>query len=149
MNLNTTWKIYYHCNNNKSWNIQSYILLLEISTIQDFWEFFNNLPELINGSFYIMRENIFPVWEDPLNINGGSWNFFTDMKNIKDYFINLSIYLVGETLCNLNNEISGFSITPKKNNFSLKIWNTNCKNSNKFIFNKNIGLKYLNYKAFK
>ncbi len=146
--LNSKWIIYYHENANKKWNLNSYIKLTEIETIETFWKFFNNLPDLKNGSFYIMRNNINPMWEDPLNKDGGSWNFFTNSKDINKYFETLSIYLLGETICNLPEEINGISITAKKVNFSVKIWNKNHKLVNKIKFNNDLNLNHLNYKTF-
>lgn len=146
--LPSQWTIYYHENSNKKWNLDSYIKLIEINNIETFWKFFNNLPELKNGSFYIMRNNISPVWEDPQNKRGGSWNFFTDDKDIFWYFENLSIYLLSEEICNLPKEINGISITSKRTNFSIKIWNKDYLNEKKIKFNKNLKLNFLNYKKF-
>ncbi|EWC48554.1 hypothetical protein DRE_01776 [Drechslerella stenobrocha 248] len=49
-----------------------------ISTIQEFWQVYNNIPFrslALRDSILMFKKNVKPVWEDPRNNNGGAWTF--------------------------------------------------------------------------
>lgn len=64
--LLNSWNVYFHDNFNKNWDINSYIKIMNIDTNKSFWEFFNNFDNLnyVDNQFFIMKENISPLWED-------------------------------------------------------------------------------------
>ena len=136
--LNTKWILWYHDPLDTNWKLVSYKNLQEISTIQDFWEIYKFLDNIIieNSMLFLMREGINPLWEDIPNMNGGSWSFKVTKGNLYEVWLNLSIHLCGETLiANKNNYnlINGISISPKKNFCIIKIWNRD-KKKNKISF---------------
>jgi len=49
-----------------------------ISTVEEFWALYNFIQpasSLTQGSdYYLFKEGIRPMWEDPKNINGGRWH---------------------------------------------------------------------------
>ena len=70
-NLNTKWYLWFHSLNNTSWNKNSYKKLIQLSNLYDL-KIVNDIllkNHLQNGIFFIMRENIFPRWEDEKNKN--------------------------------------------------------------------------------
>ena len=124
--LNTSYKIYFHDPNSYNWEKDSYILINSIYTIEDFWKV-NSLIEknLHLGMFFLMRENIFPLWDNEDN------NFSFSLKILKNEVINywtkINIMVLSE--CFLKEEykhlwkiINGISISPKKNFCILKVW---------------------------
>lgn len=141
--LNSKWNLWYHYNKN-DWTINGYKLLYTISTINDFWNFYQNI-DLIGGfnnqHFFLMRDNIHPLWEDKNNINGGCWSYKKNINLISDLWTDISIYLIGETLYNEPLQINGISICMKKGkNSIIKIWTNSCEvslnNLNKFFTTK-------------
>jgi len=149
-NLHSNWVVYYHTFSD-DWSVNSYNELCIIKTIEDYWQFMNNLPDLSTGMFFIMREGISPTWEDPQNINGGAWTLFISNNQVDQYFINISAYMVCENLVESFNskEITGISITPKHKSFSIKIWNKSRHNHKQINFNNDVNLIALNYKQHK
>ena len=142
--LNSQWVLWYHDIKNNDWTISSYIKIMEFNTIENFWKLYLNIEQdlIINGMFFLMRKDILPIWEDPNNINGGFWSFKIPMNQIYNAWTEISMALIGEYI--LNNiedtiNITGISISPKKNFSIIKIWNNgNIKDINNNTLNKKI-----------
>ena len=125
--LNTVWTLWYHSCENKSWDINSYQKISKISTILEFWQLYNSITNnnLQFGMYFLMREDILPMWEDSLNKNGGCWSFKVMKKETYSAWFELSIAAIGEMIM-LSDEyikhINGITISPKKNFSIIKIW---------------------------
>ena len=136
--FNNKWNLWYH-HEKDNWDLSGFKKIYTIENVEQFWTLFNNWNSLggINYKhFFIMKNNITPIWEDPKNINGGCWSFKVNYQTASELWENLSTYLVTEKIS--NQEIVGISICLKKNNnIVIKIWNTDS--------NKN-SLSYLNEK---
>ena len=104
---------------------------------------------LQNGMFFIMRDGIFPTWEDPDNREGccisfkisGSvlreeWNFIINRILTEDILKDRDKY----------ENINGISIAPKKEFNILKIWLRN-HNENYDEFIKEYGPNFTKEKA--
>lgn len=126
--LNDIWNIYFHDPNDNNWNTNSYINIGSVSSISDFWHHQICLGSNIHkGMFFIMREYVFPMWDDKENINGGCLSIKILKENIPAYWEDLSIKLLGETLLKEEyrdkwNLINGISTSPKKHFCIIKIW---------------------------
>ena len=149
MNINTKlkykWNFWYH-HEKDNWKLSGYKKFYEIVTIKDFWKIYNNFDKLggiTSKHFFLMRENITPIWEDEQNINGGCWSFKIHEDNAKDLWEYLSLHLLCGSLCNISEEILGLSICLKKNNNTvIKIWNKNSKNNSLKLINESILKKW-------
>ena len=124
--FDSQWNLWYH-KNKKSWKINDYKMIYEIKNIQDYWDLHNNF-DLLNGinsqHFFLMKKNVLPLWEDSNNKNGGCWSIKTTVNKSFKLWINLSSYIVGNTLVKDENLINGLSICTKNNNICvIKIWN--------------------------
>lgn len=141
------WNIWFH-HTKDDWSINGYRKIYTIETISDFWKLYNNWDKLggINSKhFFIMKNNITPMWEDEENKNGGCWSFKIQEKESPQLWEELSLYLVSETISKINDDIQGLSICLKKNNHSIiKIWNKDTKNNNNKNINDEIINKYQN-----
>ena len=131
--LNTQWDLWYHSINDNQWNKQSYKNLFTISNLYDIKSLNDYLLKihLQNGMFFIMRDDIFPTWEDPENRLGGCISFKVKSNEILDSWNKLFIYLISENIINDKKEfeeINGISIAPKKEFNIIKIW---LRNDNK------------------
>ena len=84
--LNDTWVCWFHDVNNDSWQMDSFIQLLEFNTAEDFWILQNNLTNINNGMYFLMRRGFPPIWDHELNRNGGGWTFKVDKKNSNEFW---------------------------------------------------------------
>lgn len=130
--LNSKWVLWYHDPENSNWDFKSYEKIYLFDTIEQFWSLHNYIQNdlLYSGMFFIMKENINPMWEDNNNINGGCWSWKILKKNSYNAWLNLSASLIGETLSSENSFINGISISPKKGFCIIKIWNNDTKKNN-------------------
>lgn len=125
--LNTPWCLWYHSINDTSWNKNSYQLLFTINNIYDMKSVNNILKShhLQNGMFFLMREGIFPTWEDPDNRNGSCISFkISGSKLLVNWIFIVERVLTEDILKEPEKyeEINGISISPKKEFNICKIW---------------------------
>lgn len=120
--LKNKWNYYFHKIKDNNWDLESYQLLYTFDNIRDYWKLYNNHPYHIIGLFFLMRDNIAPMWEDKENINGGTYSFKIQKNNIEKAWIEISSAVIGETLIKENEFVTGLSIHPKYNCFIIKIW---------------------------
>ena len=125
--LNTNWCLWYHSINDNSWTNNSYKLVYMIRNLCDIKLINDTIltHHLQNGMFFIMREGIFPTWEDPDNREGccisfkvpgpalkTQWDFILNRLLTEDLVKDQSKYL----------KINGLSISPKKEFNIIKLW---------------------------
>ena len=142
--LKNQWVFWIRENCNNNWTIESYRKLITIDSIEKAVSFYDLLNDKILNHYmiFIMKSGITPLWEDPLNINGGCFSIKISNKNITEIWKTLSYYLYSETIFhnNLSTIVNGITLSPKKNFFIIKIWlNTSEYTNPKIITNiKNI-----------
>jgi len=121
-----TWDIWYH-HTKDIWTIDGYKNIYSIKNGVDFWKLYNNwdaIDGLVGKHYFIMKNNIKPLWEDQMNINGGCWSFKINNNTVTELWEDLSILLVTNELIE-GCDVVGLSISIKKNNTCVvKIWNT-------------------------
>ena len=127
--LNDVWNLYFHDPYDINWNNASYIRLGSIGSIDDFWNHHTCLkPNLQKGMFFLMRDGIFPAWDASPNINGGCLSIKVLKENLSEFWEDLVIKILGETLIKETkrldfwNSINGISTSPKKHFCIIKIW---------------------------
>jgi translation initiation factor 4E len=135
--LSEKWILWYHHINDNDWSEESYKKVMEINSLQDFWILNKSIKTVNAGMFFLMREHIFPRWEDINNIDGGHWTFRITKKDTDLLWNKLQCYLIGNTLVKdveMMKEINGISISPKISNCIFKIWIRDSNLSNNNIF---------------
>lgn len=79
---------------------------------------------------FMMLENITPTWEDIQNRNGGCFSYKVYNKDVPNVWRDFIIKLCGGTLTkkyiDMKN-ITGITISPKKNFCIIKIWLRTCE----------------------
>jgi hypothetical protein len=134
--LNDKWNVWYH-HIKDNWSIDGYKKIFTIDNAIDFWKLYNNwdsLGGITSRHFFLMKNDVKPVWEDPINIKGGCWSFKIVDSMAGELWEDLSVLLITDEL--LTNTVGlGLSIAIKKNNTCvIKIWNDDSnKNSIKHI----------------
>jgi hypothetical protein len=123
--LTNKWVLWFHSLNNPNWDNKSYIKVIEIKTLLDYklLEDVLRINHLQNGMFFLMKNDIFPTWEDPKNRLGGCISFKYDNNILKEWLKTL-LLCVTNNLFKKNNidEINGISIAPKKEFNIVKMW---------------------------
>lgn len=128
--LKNKWVLWFHKVNDNYWAIDSYSKVLEINTYYDVLFILKELENITAGMFFLMKEDIIPIFEDKYNINGGYWSIRITKKDAYEYWEKILYYLCIDNL-SINEEyekkINGMSISPKINNCIFKIWNSDYK----------------------
>lgn len=139
-----TWTLWAHLPHDTNWNLESYKQIMDITSLEEAIMLFENLPESVikNCMLFVMRKGVYPTWEDPKNRNGGCFSYKINNKFVEETWKNLSYVLLGETLTSqdYSNNITGITISPKKNFCIIKIWLSNCEQTDPNIINEIEGL---------
>lgn len=143
--LSNTYNIWYH-HFKEDWSINGYKHIYSINNGINFWKLYNNW-DLIGGilckQFFIMKNDVKPIWEDDSNKNGGCWSFKIFENQANELWEDLSTLFVTDNLLKKSDECVGLSICLKKNNYCvIKIWNTNSLNNSMKNINKDILKKW-------
>lgn len=139
--LNDIWTVYFHDPNDQDWTHTSYINIGNISTVDDFWNHYMSSKDHIHkGMFFIMREHVFPSWDDPCNLTGGCLSIKVLKDDLNKFWEDLCMRMVGETLLvddkiDKWDLINGISTSPKKHFCIIKIWLKNDELNDKKYFN--------------
>jgi len=103
-----------------------------MSTVKTFWNVFNHmpLPNVVKPqySYHLMRDNIRPVWEDASHAYGGMWKLRCPKRFTNTVWQELLLACVGEQFLddiNPDDEILGLSVSIRKNDDLVQVWNMN------------------------
>lgn len=139
--LDEVWTLYFHDPRDPSWTIPSYVRLGDVASAADFASVKQALRgKLPHGMFFLMREHIFPCWDDKFNIDGGcvSIKVPKTASVVEGFWDELCCRTLEETL-ELRRErragkddsekdpplpplVNGLSISPKAFHSIVKIW---------------------------
>tara|TARA_Y100000389_G_scaffold205111_1_gene263347 strand:+ start:7997 stop:8482 length:486 start_codon:yes stop_codon:yes gene_type:complete len=129
VHLNSTWSIWYHSSKNSNWDRDSYVFLFKTQIAEEFWGVFKILSNkhFESGIVFIMRDDIFPDWSSPENINGGFLSVKLGTKSNENYFKEVLKHwierLISDALTNSIEQLpNGLSISPKSGHCILKVW---------------------------
>lgn len=125
--LNDTWVLWYHDTDSDWTQVSSYQLVCEFCTIEEFWSLYNIIPSVVDNFMFLMKKGHPPIWEAPENRLGGAWLYKVPKKFADVYWLNFSIYLVGNTIANDCSNLIGISLSPRVHNCTIKIWNNDSK----------------------
>ncbi|KAF3930568.1 hypothetical protein ABW19_dt0203506 [Dactylella cylindrospora] len=110
--------------------------LANISTIQAFWQVYNNTPFeslALRDSLLLFKKNVKPIWEDPRNNKGGAWTFRISKtnNNSSEFWKEILMMAIGEVLQEVvekGDDICGVSISVRFNSHLILIWNRDASN---------------------
>lgn len=109
-------------------------VLATIDDVRKFWNVFNNFDLsrlLLRDSIHLFHKDIKPVWEDPRNTRGGSWTFRVPKAQALDFWKEVCMMAVGETLqraveserTTFRDDICGVSLAVRFNSMLIQVWN--------------------------
>lgn len=126
--LNDSWTLYFHDPLDDNWSCSGYKKLFTVGSVSEFWMMFTEIsPCIQDGMFFVMREHIFPKWNDVENKHGGFLSIKILKEKMPSFCEKILLDLVNESLLteenrHLSNMINGVSVSPKKNFCIVKIW---------------------------
>jgi len=141
--LDDKWTMWAHLPHDIDWSITSYKKIYTIDTVEGAIALSETIPDVLvkNCMLFLMREGIKPIWEDPKNRQGGCFSYKISNKNVFDVWKDLSYVLVGNSISNQSSfvaNVTGITISPKKNFCIIKIWMSNCSNQNPAIVTSDV-----------
>ena len=126
--LNDSWSLYFHDPMDDNWSRTGYKKMFSLSSVSEFWMMFVEISSCLHdGMFFIMRDHIFPKWNDEENKNGGFLSIKILKEKMPSFCEKLLLNLVNESLLipeyrEKSDQINGVSFSPKKNFCIVKIW---------------------------
>lgn len=126
--LNDIWSFYFHDPYDEKWTYDSYKKICDITSVEEFWGVNNLVSDKIqHGMFFLMREHVFPCWDDENNKAGGCVSIKVLKNELVTFWEELCARVLGETLLTEGNEtmwnyVNGISVSPKKHFCIIKLW---------------------------
>jgi len=105
--------------------------IADFDTVEDFWRLYNNIlpaSQLGHGSnYHLFKYGIEPMWEDPVNENGGKWVISFTSKQRKEKLDNSWLYTllacIGEAFGDEGeSEICGSVVSVRKAQDRIALW---------------------------
>jgi hypothetical protein len=137
----TKWTLWFHNINDDKWNLKDYINICDIGSIEEYIYTMREISDITKGMFFLMKDDIHPIWESDDNINGGYWSFRVSKSLSNDTWKYLTTALVTNTLTTNEQDISyinGICVSPKYNNCIFKILNNDSHFNNVQMLKNNI-----------
>lgn len=133
--LNDVWTLYFHMSEDTDWTLSSYVRLADMSTAEDFWMTQTLVKEhLPENMFFLMREGIYPCWDDPKNMYGCCLSIKVAKTDAVRAWESICARVLGETAVVAADaaaaaseggawtSVNGVSISPKKYFCIVKVW---------------------------
>ena len=141
--LSDKWTLWAHLPHDTEWSLKSYTKIYEFETVEDAVAITEMLPPklIMNCMLFLMRSGITPIWEDARNRNGGCFSYKVSNKHVYNVWKELSYVLVGGSLSSNDSfvaNVTGITISPKKNFCIIKIWMCSCEYQNPKIITNDI-----------
>ena len=141
--LSDKWNLWVHLPQDNDWTINSYKKIYTLTTIEETIALIETLPDTMvkNCMLFLMRDGIKPTWEDPKNRNGGCFSYKVSNKFVCNVWKELSYVLVGGSIsknASFVANVTGITISPKKNFCIIKIWMSDCSYQNPSIVTTDI-----------
>ncbi|KAI8644270.1 translation initiation factor eIF 4e-like domain-containing protein [Parasitella parasitica] len=101
-------------------------VISSVKTVQKFWAVHNNIdgPDKLGfrSNFHFMKKGIKPIWEDPHNEYGGSYNFKINKQHSVIAWRDILVLLIGENMDWIKNTVYGVSVSCRQNVDNYQIW---------------------------
>ncbi|VDO04801.1 unnamed protein product [Rodentolepis nana] len=133
--LQDTWDFFvFNYNIGTDWT-QRMQKVTDFNTVEDFWStMFHTLApaDIPNGTdLYVFKRGIKPMWEDPMNENGGRWLIqVLPNADVNFYWEELLMLIVGNSWKTEedSNEICGVVFQPRARGSRISLWTSNWNN---------------------
>lgn len=128
--LDEVWTLYFHDPKDAAWTTQSYVRVVDVSSAADHAAICHALRGRVpHGMFFLMREQVFPCWDDKRNIDGGCVSVRVPKHDAEAYWTELCARVLCEELEAKDKTdeeeeplVNGVSISPKPFCSVVKVW---------------------------
>jgi len=138
--LGSSWTMYYRANKKNDTAHEHNLNSLEtqklakFDTIEDFWSVTNhmklplNIQKRVGPNVMCFRDDIFPEWEDPENLGGGSWGLILTNKYhrgmLNELWLETLMACIGEILDH-SEYITGIVLQRRQREDRIQLWTKN------------------------
>lgn len=128
--LDSSWTLYFHDPNDKRWDFPSYHNVFTIFSASEFWgahEVLSRDNALGKGMWFIMRDDVFPCWDDAANIDGGCMSYILGNAEVCDAWASFCEIMMCEGVVKDEDDagvVNGISVSPKNDFCIVKLWLT-------------------------
>jgi len=118
--------------------------VIGFETVEDFWAMYNHIQVAsglsIGSDYYMFKEGIQPMWEDPQNCQGGRWLVTVERNRreqvLDSYWLELLLAMVGEQFDDFGDFISGAVVNIRQKGDKVSLWT---RDANREDVNRRIG----------
>ncbi|XP_015606736.1 eukaryotic translation initiation factor 4E type 3 [Cephus cinctus] len=103
-----------------------------VNTVQSFWAVFNNIPNAadiqVRYSYHLMRDDRYPMWEEPVNQHGGTWRLKCHKSDTAEVWKEVVLAAIGEQFIDSvaeGDEICGVTVSIRDRDDLIQVWNVN------------------------
>ncbi|XP_014603116.1 PREDICTED: eukaryotic translation initiation factor 4E type 3-like [Polistes canadensis] len=103
-----------------------------VNTVQSFWAVFNNIPNAaeiqVKYSYHLMRDDRYPIWEEPINQKGGTWRLKCHKFDTAKIWQEIVLAAIGEQFSECmaeGDEVCGVTVSIRDREDLIQIWNVN------------------------
>jgi hypothetical protein len=139
-----SWVLWYHDPNNSDYSLESYIKILTVTNVPDFWTVVQAISQEAwnSGMFFFMKEGYRPLWDAPENDKGGAWSKKVDAAETHNVFVDCMVHCIAKKLLKANNDtVVGVTLSPKNNFHIIKVWNTTTAVHDRKLFSPSLKMK--------
>ena len=124
--LDDVWSLYFHDPDDRDWTLESYRKIATVSSAEEFWGVHKlTIAHAHKAMFFVMREHVFPCWDDPLNIDGGCFSLMVMKDAVAAVWEAMCVKMLTERLTAdpaRSDVVTGLSVSPKIDFCIVKIW---------------------------
>ncbi|XP_076650072.1 eukaryotic translation initiation factor 4E type 3 [Halictus rubicundus] len=117
---------------------QNLTKIYTVNTVQSFWAVFNNIPNAssmqVRYSYHLMRDERYPLWEEPINQHGGTWRIKCHKSDTEEIWKEMVLAAIGEQFAECvaeDDEVCGITVSIRDKEDIIQIWNTNAASASK------------------
>jgi hypothetical protein len=127
--LGSAWTLYFHDPDDRDWTLESYSRVCTVYRASEYWGVQHRLSEnnaICRGMWFLMREDVFPCWDDASNIEGGCVSFMVGKSDVSRVWQEFCEKMLCERMRadggDDSEEINGISVSPKNDFCIIKVW---------------------------
>ncbi|XP_031826107.1 eukaryotic translation initiation factor 4E type 3 isoform X2 [Nomia melanderi] len=117
---------------------QNLTKIYTVNTVQSFWAVFNNIPNAsamqVKYSYHLMRDERYPLWEEPVNQHGGTWRLKCHKSDTDKIWKEMVLAAIGEQFAECvaeDDDVCGVTVSIRDREDIIQIWNTTASSAPK------------------
>ena len=133
-NLQSRWTFWYHRRGGNSKNMdynESIKGIGSFGTVEAYWKIYDHIVRpnefKVTTDYHMFREGVKPIWEDPVNREGGKWMVRLKKGIASFYWESLLLAIIGEQF-DVGDEVCGAVVSVRNNEDIISVWNKNAEN---------------------